>query len=43
MGDKIGKTQIYNIRSMRDNIVRDSTDIKIRKYYEQFDADIFDK
>lgn len=42
MEDKIGKTEMYNIRSNRGNIVRDFTNIKTRKYYEQFQADIFE-
>ena len=43
MEDKIGKTQIYNIRNERGNIIKDSEVMKrIRKYHKQFYSDKFD-
>lgn len=42
MESKIGKTEIYNIRNNRSNIIKDSEVIKkIRKYPKQFYADKF--
>ena len=42
MEGKIGKTEIYNIRNNRGNIIKDSEVIKkIRKYPKQFYADKF--
>lgn len=40
MEGKTGKTEIYNIRNNRSNIIKDSEVIKkIRKYPKQFYAD----
>ena len=42
MEGKTGKTEIYNIRNNRSNIIKDSEVIKkIRKYPKQFYADKF--
>lgn len=41
MEGKIGKTEIYNIRNNRSNIIKESKVIKIRKYHKQFYVDKF--